>query len=60
LKHYQDFNQSDFINLAIGFVTAFIVAYFTIKLFIQFLARFTFVSFGIYRILFGCILLAMV
>jgi undecaprenyl-diphosphatase len=60
LKHYQDFNQSDFINLAIGFVTSFIVAYFTIKVFIQFLARFTFVSFGIYRIVFGCILLAMI
>ena len=43
--------------LGIGFVTAFIVAYITIKLFLKFLEKFTFVSFGIYRIVFGTILL---
>ncbi|MBD1575205.1 undecaprenyl-diphosphate phosphatase [Vibrio sp. S11_S32] len=59
LKHYQDFTSSDFINLAVGFITAFIVAYFVIKWFINFLAKFTFVGFGIYRILFGLLLLGM-
>lgn len=59
LKHYQDFTSADFTNLAVGFVTAFIVAYFVIKLFINFLAKFTFVGFGVYRILFGLLLLAM-
>ncbi|MGB2078628.1 MAG: undecaprenyl-diphosphate phosphatase [Vibrio sp.] len=59
LKHYQDFTSADITNLAIGFITAFIVAYFVIKWFISFLARFTFVGFGIYRIIFGFILLAM-
>jgi undecaprenyl-diphosphatase len=57
LKHYQDFAGANFIVLAVGFVTAFIVAYVTIKLFLAFLQRFTFVAFGIYRIIFGLALL---
>jgi len=58
LKHYQDFVGIDYIPFIVGFVVAFVVAYITIKLFLAFLARFTFVAFGIYRILFGVILLA--
>jgi undecaprenyl-diphosphatase len=57
LKHYKDFTDANLLVLGIGFVTAFIVAYATIKLFLAFLQRFTFVAFGIYRILFGAILL---
>jgi len=57
LKHYDDFVGANFTVLAIGFITAFIVAYLTMKLFLAFLQRFTFVAFGIYRILFGLILL---
>ena len=57
LKHYKDFTDANFLILAIGFVTAFIVAYITIKLFLKFLEKFTFVAFGIYRIVFGTILL---
>ena len=57
LKHYQDFAGTNFIILAVGFITAFIVAYLTIKLFLKFLEKFTFVAFGIYRIVFGLILL---
>lgn len=57
LKHYKDFTDANFLVLGVGFVTAFIVAYATIKLFLVFLQRFTFVAFGIYRILFGAILL---
>ena len=57
LKHYQDFIGANFVILAVGFVTAFIVAYLTIKLFLAFLQRFTFVAFGVYRIVFGTILL---
>ncbi|MDQ6963105.1 MAG: undecaprenyl-diphosphate phosphatase [Mariprofundaceae bacterium] len=56
-KHYEAFNQKDVFILLIGFVTAFVVAYMTMKLFIRFLERFTFVAFGIYRILFGVLLL---
>ncbi len=58
LKHHNElFMDSNFTALAVGFVVSFIVAYATIKLFLKFLERFTFVSFGIYRILFGIALL---
>jgi len=57
LKHYQDFAGANLLPLIVGFVTAFIVAYITIKLFLAFLQKFTFVAFGVYRILFGTILL---
>jgi len=57
VKYYHDFNDANLLTLLIGFVVAFIVAYITIKLFLAFLERFTFVSFGIYRIIFGIALL---
>ena len=57
VKHYEDFTQSNLITLGIGFVIAFIVAFMTIKLFLKFLENFTFVAFGIYRIIFGLLLL---
>lgn len=58
LKHHNElFMDSNFTVLAVGFVVSFVVAYATIKLFLKFLERFTFVAFGIYRILFGIALL---
>lgn len=57
VKHYHEFVGSNFVVLAIGFITSFIVAYLTMKLFIEFLSRFTFVAFGIYRIIIGVLLL---
>lgn len=57
LKHYQDFATTSFMPLIVGFVVAFVVAYLTMKLFLGFLERFTFRAFGIYRILFGVLLL---
>ncbi len=57
LKHYHDFVGADMTAFVVGFMVAFVVAYITIKLFIVFLQRFTFVAFGIYRIIFGIILL---
>ena len=57
LKHYKEFGSSDLITLGVGFGVAFVTAYLTIKLFLAFLERFTFVAFGIYRILFGIVLL---
>ena len=59
LKHYQDFEGSNFIALGAGFITAFVVAYLTMKFFIKFLEKFTFVAFGVYRILFGLLLFAL-
>ncbi|MCJ7766736.1 MAG: undecaprenyl-diphosphate phosphatase, partial [Thiovulaceae bacterium] len=57
LNHYSAFADANWGAFIAGFVTAFIVAFITIKLFLVFLQRFTFVSFGIYRILFGILLL---
>ena len=57
LKHYKDFADANWVAFVIGFIVAFVVAYLTIKLFLAFLQRFTFVPFGIYRIIFGAILL---
>ncbi|MBN2782841.1 MAG: undecaprenyl-diphosphate phosphatase [Campylobacterales bacterium] len=58
LKHYNEFSDSNLLTLGVGFVVSFIVAYFTMKLFIKFLENFTFIAFGVYRILFGVLLLA--
>lgn len=58
LKHHDElFISGNFFNLLIGFVVAFLVAFLAIKLFLKFLENFTFVAFGIYRIIFGTILL---
>jgi undecaprenyl-diphosphatase len=60
LKHHNDLLVgANFTNLIIGFITSFIVAYIAIKLFLKFLENFTFVSFGIYRIVFGILLLTL-
>ncbi len=57
LKNYKEFTADSLLTLGVGFVVSFIVAYLTIKLFMKFLDKFTFVPFGIYRILLGCFLL---
>ena len=60
LKHYQDFADANWGAFVVGFVTAFVVAYLTIKLFLAFIQRFTFVAFGVYRIIFGVVLLMVI
>lgn len=57
LKHYQDFADANWGVFVVGFVVSFIVAYITVKLFLVFIQKFTFVPFGIYRIVFGIFLL---
>ncbi|MDD2267831.1 undecaprenyl-diphosphate phosphatase [Sulfuricurvum sp.] len=57
VKHHNEFAGSNLTVLLVGFVVSFGVAYLTIKLFLKFLEQFTFVSFGIYRIIFGAVLL---
>ncbi len=59
LKHYQDFTGTNMLVLAAGFVVAFVSAWLVMRLFIRFLERFTFVAFGVYRILFGALLLTL-
>jgi len=55
LKNYSIFNAGDFYILALGFIIAFFSTYFSVKLFLSFLERFTLFGFGIYRIIFGII-----
>ena len=58
LKHHEEILVGgNFLNLAVGFVVSFIVAFLAIKVFLKFLENFTFVAFGIYRIIFGILLL---
>jgi len=63
LKHYQThggFNSEEIKLLAIGNIIAFVVAMLAIKFFITFLKRYGFRIWGIYRILVGVILLALI
>ncbi len=50
LKSGASFTSQDFVLLGIGFITAFIVAVFSIKFLLGFIKNHTFTSFGIYRI----------
>ncbi len=59
-KNYEEILQGgNFLNLAVGFIVSFFIALIVIKMFLRFLEKFTFVAFGIYRILFGILLLIM-
>ena len=52
------FTANDFIQLAIGFVVSFIVAYFAIVYFIKLLTKTSFIPFAIYRIILGIVALS--
>lgn len=58
LKHHEElFAINNIFNLAVGFTVSFIVAFLAIKILIKFVQNFTFISFGVYRIIFGIIIL---
>lgn len=56
-KNRSEMIIDDYSLLTIGFGTAFVVAFFTVKAVMNFLTTHTFVVFGIYRIIFGILLL---
>jgi undecaprenyl-diphosphatase len=60
LKHYHEFAGINWSAYLVGFVVAFVVAYATVKLFLAFIQKFSFVPFGIYRIIFGVVLLMVI
>lgn len=61
LLKYRDLLTRDMIGiLALGFVTAFVVALAVVAWFIKFVQRHEFTGFGIYRILFGALVLLLV
>src|SRR5574344_221585 len=60
-KHHEVIlEDGNLLTLAVGFVTSFVVALVVIKLFLKFLEKFTFVAFGVYRILFGVLILVLI
>ena len=56
-KGFNIFSYNEFILLAVGFITAFIVALIAIKKFLKFIQTKDFIGFGIYRIIVGIIFL---
>lgn len=59
-KHPEIITQPSSLGiLSIGFIAAFIVAFFVIRLFLAFISRFDFVPFGVYRIIIGLVFLAL-
>jgi len=57
LKNYSEFANTSWLPLLVGFIMAYVVAFLTMSLFLRFLEKFTFNAFGIYRIIFGIVLL---
>lgn len=57
-KSWDLLRPEDFIMLAAGFVTAFVTALVVVKLFLAYVARHNFTVFAVYRIIFGCVVLA--
>jgi undecaprenyl-diphosphatase len=57
LKNFSHFDGTDTANLAAGFIAAFIVGMIAIKWFLKFVSKFSFVPFGIYRIVLGVLFL---
>ena len=51
IKTQAEFNQSEIILLAVGFIGSFITAIFAIKFLMNFIKTHTFIPFGIYRII---------
>lgn len=51
VKNASDFSLSQFGSLAVGFVTSFVVAYFSVKFLLGYVRRHNFIPFGIYRIM---------
>ena len=60
LKSYKEFAGSNWLVLFVGFLVSFLMAFITIKMLLSLLQKFTFVGFGIYRIVFGALLLWLV
>ncbi len=56
-RSYESIYMDNIMILGIGFVVAFLSALLAIKLFLNFISRFNFIPFGIYRIILGVIFL---
>ena len=57
LKNIHSFSNQNLLVLVIGFIVSFISSYIAVKLFLKFVQKYTLNAFGIYRIIFGVLLL---
>ncbi|ADY72949.1 Undecaprenyl-diphosphatase [Desulfurobacterium thermolithotrophum DSM 11699] len=57
VKNFKDFTPEGGIALIVGFVTAFVFAYISVKWLLNFIKTHTFIPFGIYRIVVGFLFL---
>jgi len=60
IKNISSFKDENAIILATGFIVSFISAYISVKLFLKFVEKYTLIPFGIYRIIFGFLLLYLI
>ena len=60
IKNFDSFSNQNFLVLATGFIVSFISAYIAVKLFLKFVQKYTLNAFGVYRIVFGIILLYLI
>jgi undecaprenyl-diphosphatase len=60
LKNISSFKDQNLTVLAVGFIVSFISAYIAVKLFLKFVQKYTLNAFGIYRIIFGVLLLYLI
>ncbi|MEO1958359.1 MAG: undecaprenyl-diphosphate phosphatase [Nautiliaceae bacterium] len=60
LKNLNSFSSQNIIVLATGFIVSFISSYIAVKWFLKFVTKYTLIPFGVYRIVFGIILLYLI
>ncbi|WP_423793188.1 undecaprenyl-diphosphate phosphatase [Methanocaldococcus indicus] len=57
VKNYHSLNFNEKFNILLGFILSFVIALITIRIFLRYIKNHSFVIFGIYRILFGILIL---
>jgi undecaprenyl-diphosphatase len=60
LKNFHSFSNQNFLILGIGFIVSFISSYIAVKLFLKYVEKFSLNAFGVYRIIFGVLLLYLI
>jgi undecaprenyl-diphosphatase len=60
LKHVEILNYENMENIGLGFISAFITAILVIKFLLNYIKNNTFMAFGIYRIVFGILVLSFI
>jgi len=60
LKNIHSFSDQNISTLIVGFVVSFFASYAAVKLFLKYVGKYTLNTFGIYRIIFGILLLYLI